>query len=85
MFPDLFHPEDWGLLYEESAKGDFNANHLLDVADIDLLLQSKILNPHAYYWLLDTMFDLNSDGIVDRDDHRVWVKDLGTPGTATPT
>ena len=75
MFPDEFDPEDWeGLSYEESAAGDFTAISNLDVADIDLL-QSKILNPQAYYWL-DTMFDLDGDGSVSAKDHRVWVKDL---------
>ena len=30
--------------------------------------------PHA--WLPDSMFDMNNDTRVDRDDHHVWVKDL---------
>ena len=27
-------------------------------------------------WLPDAMFDLNNDANINRDDHRVWVKDL---------
>ncbi len=32
--------------------------------------------PQIPWWLPDAIFDVNSDSIVDLEDHRVWVKDL---------
>ena len=71
-----FEPEDWGLVYKESAVGDFNANDAWDVADIDLL-QLKMLRLDRRMSSNGT-FDLNDDYYIDLDDHRVWVKDLSS-------
>ena len=50
--------------------GDFNQNGVLDVPDIDDLTMKSagLTNPPAY--------DLNADGLVDRDDVTVWIRDL---------
>ena len=52
--------------------GDFNANGVLDAADIDLLSAAVRANDH------DVAFDLNEDGRVDDADRAVWVRDLST-------
>ena len=50
--------------------GDFNANGILNVGDIDLL-SAELRKPTPSKW-----FDLNSDKLVDVNDVNVWVKDL---------
>jgi hypothetical protein len=50
--------------------GDFNADSLLTVEDVDLL-SAEIDSPEPRFW-----FDLNDDGMVDQDDRPVWVSDL---------
>ena len=58
--------------------GDFNGNGSLDAADIDLL-SAQIRGGSS-----DGIYDLNSDGNVNFDDHDYWVRDVfGTfPGDA---
>ncbi len=58
------------LLGASTIKGDFNADGVLDAADIDDLTTRSAsgLDPAAY--------DLNSDGRVDSDDVSVWVDEL---------
>jgi hypothetical protein len=50
--------------------GDFNGNGVLDTADIDDLTAKSAAGTHP------PSHDLNGDSKVDRDDIRVWVKDL---------
>jgi hypothetical protein len=60
----------FGVVEIERLRGDFNGDHVLDADDIDLLattIRDQVLGGH---------FDLNGDGHVDLDDHRVWVKDI---------
>ncbi len=49
--------------------GDFNANGMLDAADIDLLSEEIRRGSHQ------PEFDLNGDQLVDSSDRFVWVKD----------
>lgn len=52
------------------ASGDFNANGVLDVGDVDrlaLAIASEIK---------DLSFDLNGDGLVDEDDRWFWVTEV---------
>jgi hypothetical protein len=51
--------------------GDFDAHEALDVVDIDMLT-AKI---QSNYWLPDDLFDLNSDTLINKEDHRIWIKD----------
>ena len=51
-----------------NIRGDFNQDGLLTAEDIDLL--SAAINSG------DLSFDLNSDDLVDTEDHRFWVEDL---------
>lgn len=50
--------------------GDFNANQVLDVDDIDLL-SASIRDGST-----DLLFDVTGDGIVNLDDHTHWVDEL---------
>ena len=50
--------------------GDFDASGALDEPDINLL-SAEISGGGA-----DQKYDLNQDGAVNSDDHRVWVSDL---------
>ncbi len=66
---------NWGIWHAEAesmanALGDFDADGVLDVSDIDdLMLQvAADENPLAY--------DLNNDGLVNTEDIHVWVKNL---------
>ena len=52
-----------------SSSGDFDANGILDAADVDSLAES-------IRGTRDAQFDLNSDSIVNNDDLRIWVEDL---------
>ena len=49
---------------------DFNANSMLDVADIGTL-SARIRSG-----LDETQFDIDQDDLVDMNDHRIWVKKL---------
>jgi hypothetical protein len=51
-------------------QGDFNANGVLDAADIDDLTAQSATATHP------AAYDLNSDALVDATDIGVWVKDL---------
>jgi hypothetical protein len=55
---------------DDSLPGDFNANGVLDVADIDDLTNQSAggLHPGKY--------DLNHDALVDQGDVRIWIDDL---------
>ena len=77
VFPFGFDPFAAGLTMEPSPVGDFNANDVLDVADVDVLAE-RIRLGHVDsngHWP-DAMFDVNSNGSVGREDDRIWVKDL---------
>jgi uncharacterized protein YjbI with pentapeptide repeats len=75
VFPAEFDPIASGLTQMLSPLGDFNANDVLDVADIEMLEQ-RIRRSLLPSWLPDAMFDVNSDGSVDQDDMRGWVMNL---------
>ena len=48
--------------------GDFNADGVLDADDIDSLADAM--------GTADSTFDLNEDGVIDFQDHSVWVHDV---------
>jgi probable HAF family extracellular repeat protein len=50
--------------------GDYNGDAQLDVADIELLQEAMRIGSG------DDAFDLNSDGVVDRGDLDVWIRDI---------
>ena len=55
-----------------SAIGDFDGNGILDCADIDALVVSIAGGS------TDSAFDLNADGVVDRNDVSVWLDEAGS-------
>ena len=88
VFPPDFDPDDAGLTFEPSPPGDFDANNLLDAADVDLLV-SRFYPPWSYqgehgWWLPDSASDFDRDQTVDQQDLRIWVKSSRTRGMATP-
>lgn len=52
----------------DSVFGDFDGDGVLSPNDIDLLSGQFGVSP------VDERFDINSDGVVDLADHRVWVE-----------
>ena len=78
VFPDGFDPVAAGLTFVSVSTGDFNANSVLDAADIDAL-SDRLRSEHwwgTWLWHLEGMFDLDGDFGVLEDDHDMWVKDL---------
>ena len=73
-FPSGFDVGSSGLTFLFSPPGDFNADDNLDANDIDRF--SAFVRDYRRWDWLRQMFDLNNDGIADREDHRIWVKDL---------
>ena len=70
------NPGASGPTFIESRAGDFNADEDLDVADIDVLVSNLNVAFPVNFRVDNEALDLNSDGIVDLEDHRTWVKDL---------
>lgn len=74
LLPDGVHPNKAGqylladLFWNAAFGSDFNANGVLDVGDIDLLV-GEIWAPAPRI-----EFDLNLDRSVDLRDHRMWVR-----------
>jgi hypothetical protein len=58
------------LEFAAAAAGDFDANGLLDAADLDALTQAIRSGPSHL------LFDLNADGSVGAEDRSVWIQDL---------
>ena len=58
------------LLLEPSLAGDFDADGVLTVMDIDLLSAEVVLGNHP------NAFDLNRDDLVDEVDRSIWVEQL---------
>ena len=76
MFPATFDPVEAGLALVVSPIGDLNANNALDANDVDMLASRLRGHDVSPSWLTDEIFDVNADGTVDHEDHRIWVKDL---------
>ena len=53
---------------DDTLAGDFNANGVRDVEDLDLLAAGMMTN--------DASFDLDNDGDADFDDRSLWVNEL---------
>jgi uncharacterized protein YjbI with pentapeptide repeats len=87
-WPEGFDPGKAGLTLLSPAPGDVDANGILDAADLQFLQDYTALSVsvyrfngmgvggHRYDYEIISLFDLNNDGRVDSEDHRVWVKDL---------
>ena len=73
-FPLGFNPLAAGLSFQRSREGDWDASGTLDAVDLDLMYQ-KIDKPYLFEWLEDA-FDRNKDSRIDRDDIRIWIRDL---------
>jgi hypothetical protein len=59
-----------------SPIGDFDANDVLDVGDVDLLT-ARILGGYIRdWWLPAAMFDVNDDSTINALDLQTWVTDL---------
>jgi uncharacterized protein YjbI with pentapeptide repeats len=76
VFPEGFDPVTFGLTLLPSPKGDFDANDALDADDVDMLAYRIGRRNIQTSLLSDSAFDVNSDGNIDLEDYRVWVKDL---------
>ena len=78
LFPEGFDVADAGLSRILAPVGDFDGNDSLDVSDIDALADWIRGLPHRDPELLrfNAMFDVNSDSMIDEQDHRIWVNDL---------
>jgi hypothetical protein len=62
--------EDLGwLIAPATPQGDFNANGLLDIEDLNRLLQATVEG-------FSPQFDLNGDGRLNQADRSRWVVDL---------
>ncbi len=57
--------------YAMALPGDVNQDGMVDIADIDLLTAEVIKGED------NTAFDLNDDGLVDQQDRRYLVEDIG--------
>jgi hypothetical protein len=76
----VFPGANWSISYQSQQlvlifgtggiPGDFNANGVLDAADIDLLTAQSASGANA------GAYDLNGDALVNVTDVNVWVKDL---------
>lgn len=73
-FPDGFAPVQAGLTFVQTARGDFDANGVLDEDDVDTL-SNQIRRINQRYWLRD-MFDLDSNRSLDNEDLRIWINQL---------
>jgi hypothetical protein len=73
VFPTGFDPLFKGLTYVPSLAGDFDADDVLEAADIDSLTDRIRGDRRSNPWLPDTAFDLDQDGEVNFEDHRMWV------------
>ena len=75
-FSASFDPVAAGLTLDVSPPGDFDADNMLDAADVDMLT-TRILRPVSFADRPpNAAFDLDDNGRVNREDHRIWVKDL---------
>ena len=72
VFPAGFDLVMSGLTLMQSPVGDFNANDLLDVDDLDLL--APLIHHQPSH--MDAMFDVNEDSTIDLLDLQTWVTDL---------
>ena len=72
-FPPGFDPVDAGLTLKPSLAGDFNADDVLDLDDINDL--AKVVRRPGSARIRE-MFDVNSDAVVDEYDIRYWVGEL---------
>ncbi len=61
---------DYWSLTDLIIPGDYDDDHVLTVADVDLLMLQVREGPFG------SSYDLNDDGTLDSSDVRVWVEDL---------
>lgn len=74
VFPADFDPQSVGLTRIESVPGDFNADRVIDVADIELL--QRQVQGTSDNRLSPAKFDLTQDGNVSPDDAQLWTKQI---------
>ncbi len=76
VFPSDFDPVAAGLTLVMSPVGDLDADDAWDADDVDILANKIGGRPIRPDWLPDAAFDMKGDGVIDMEDHRIWVKDL---------
>ena len=78
VFPNGFKPQEAGLLYEETALGDFDANGSIDVGDADTLVSMINGGFVSKSYSVTQMLDINYDQSIDNHDLSSWVKDVAS-------
>ena len=76
-FPSDFDPVASGLRFEATQVGDFDANGVLDIDDLNLLTDD-VPGKYWYGWtvLPEGLLDLTGDMVVDDSDPHTWVTDI---------
>ena len=74
--PDDFDPVAAGLTEVIQPKGDFDANGVLELADLEILLLERYCNGCTRYGYWKPKFDLQDDAKGDYEDIRIWVEDV---------
>jgi uncharacterized protein YjbI with pentapeptide repeats len=77
MFPAGFEPAAAGLTFVPSPIGDFNADDMLDHADLKILREGiESFRRYGDASPSREMLDLNADEAINQEDLNVWVLDL---------
>ena len=76
IFPNRFDPVAEGMVLVESPAGDFNADGLLDIQDLNELADRIVNGFDTTEFWLEAMFDVDGDTFVLSNDLDTWVKDL---------
>ncbi|MCA9212054.1 MAG: pentapeptide repeat-containing protein [Planctomycetales bacterium] len=76
VFPSRFDPVAEGMILIESPAGDFNADGMLDVQDLDELADRIVSGFDTTEFWIEAMFDLDGDRFVSPSDLDTWVKEL---------
>ncbi len=76
VFPSRFDPVAEGMILIESPAGDFNADGLLDIQDLNELTDRISNGFETNEFWLEAMFDVDGDRFVVSGDLDTWVKDL---------
>jgi uncharacterized protein YjbI with pentapeptide repeats len=76
VFREDFDPVAAGLTLEVSPVGDLNADDILGSEDVNVLTLRLRTGAATPPWLPDAAFDMDGDGGIGLEDHRVWVKVL---------
>ncbi|MCA9168661.1 MAG: pentapeptide repeat-containing protein, partial [Planctomycetales bacterium] len=76
VFRSISPADQARMTYHESPLGDMDANDVLDIADVDLLMKVIRLQADSLLGWLFPMFNVSNDADVDTADLGMWVHDL---------